>query len=287
MIGLRHRRRAVPVGGTMTGYIRIQQIRSPIRRHHSQRRMLQSLGLNKIGRTVAVPFNGSMWGMIQKVRRLIRFPDQAIYDQHRLVLPQPVDEEADEELMRKLVFKGQGVEAVRLPKGKTKSPDFKVMKNGELKAYCELKSPRDDRVFAVPKDLKPGEIRQEIRENPTAHALARVIEKAAAQFDAVNPDHAQPNILVIVSHARLRGPKDLHLAIAGLPVPGGGTGFLLVDLNEKDFKKAWAKQRKLWDDARKIDLFYWIDTHTKTVRHVVNKDGLKHREACDLMNIAA
>ncbi len=259
----------------MTGYIRIQQIRSPIRRHHSQRRMLQSLGLNKIGRTVAVPFNGSMWGMIQKVRRLIRFPDQAIYDQHRLVLPQPVDEEADEELMRKLVFKGQGVEAVRLPEGKNKSPDFKLMKDGELKAYCELKSPRDDRVFAVPKDLKPREIRQEVRENVAAHALARVIEKAAAQFDAVNPDHAHPNILVIVSHARLRGPKDLHLAIAGLPVPGGGTGFLLVDLNEKDFKKAWEKQRKLWDDARKIDLFYWIDAHTKTVRHVINNDGTK------------
>jgi hypothetical protein len=113
----------------------------------------------------------------------------------------------------------------------------------------------------------------------------RAIGKAAAQFDAVNPDHDHPNILVIVSHARLRGPKDLHLAIAGFPVPGGGSGFLLVDPNEKDFKKAWAKQRKLWDDARKIDLFYWIDAHTKTVRHIINNDGAKRREASDLMSI--
>ncbi len=271
----------------MTGYIRVQQIRSPIRRHYSQRLTLKGLGLNKIGRIVAVPFNGPTWGMIHKVRHLIRFPDQAIYEQHRLVLPQPINEKADEALMRTLVFKGQGVEAVRLPEGKNKSPDFKLMKDGELKAYCELKSPRDDRVFAVPKDLKPREIRQEVRENVAAHALARVIEKAAAQFDAVNPDHAHPNILVIVSHARLRGPKDLHLAIAGLPVPGGGTGFLLVDPNEKDFKKAWEKQRKLWDDARKIDLFYWIDAHTKTVRHVINNDGAKRWEACDLMKIDA
>jgi ribosomal protein L30 len=269
----------------MTGHIRIQQIRSPIRRHYSQRLTLKGLGLNKIGRTVMVPFNGPTWGMIQKVRHLIRFPDQAIYEQHRLVLPQPINEEADEELMRALVFKGHGMEVVRLPEGKSKSPDFKVIKDGELKAYCELKSPRDDWVFAVPKDLKPGEIRRKIRENPTAHALARVIEKAAAQFNAVNPDHVRPNILVIVSHARMRGPKDLHLAIAGLPVPGGGTGFLLVDPNEKDFKKAWAKQRKLWDDARKIDLFYWIDAHTKTVRHIINNDGTKRREASDLMNI--
>lgn len=173
-----------------------------------------------------------------------------------------------------------------MPEKKTKTPDFKVMKNGELKGYCELKSPRDDWIFAVPKDLKPGEIREENREDATAHALARVIGKAAAQFDAVNPDHAQPNILVIMSHARLRGPADLQLAIGGLAVPNGDRLFLPVDPNEKNFQRAWEKQQKLWDDARKIDLFYWIDSHTKTLCHVINKDGLRHREACDLMNIA-
>jgi large subunit ribosomal protein L30 len=217
----------------MTGYIRIQQIRSPIRRHHSQRRTLKSLGLNKIGRTVTVRFNGPMWGMIQKVRHLIRFPDQEMFEEHRLVLPEPEDEEADEALMRQFLFKGQGVEAVRLPSGNNKTPDFKVLKNGELKGYCELKSPRDDWMFAVPKNLKPGEIRQESRPDPTAHALARVIGKAAAQFDSVNPDHAHPNILVIVSHARLRGPVDLHMAIAGMPMPDGGRRFLLVDRTKR------------------------------------------------------
>src|SRR5260370_554174 len=143
----------------MTDYIRIQQIRSPIRRHYSQRVTLKSLGLNKIGRTVAVRFNGPMWGMIQKVRHLIRFPDQELFDAHRLVLPQPEDEEADKALMRQLLFKVEDVELVSLPQKKTKTPDFKVMKNGELKGYCELKSPRDDWTFAVPKDLKPSEIR--------------------------------------------------------------------------------------------------------------------------------
>jgi hypothetical protein len=47
------------------------------------------------------------------------------------------------------------------------------------------------------------------------------------------------------------------------------------------------KQQKLRDDARKIDLFYWIDAHTKTVRHVINNDGAKRWEACDLMKIDA
>lgn len=271
----------------MTDYVRVQQIRSPIRRHGSQRQTLRGLGLNKIGRTVEVPFNAPTWGMIQKVRHLIRFPDEELFEQHRLVLPQPEDEEADRTLMLQLLFKGPGVEAVRLPEAKTKTPDFKLIKNGQLKGYCELKSPRDDWIFAVAKEVKPGEIRQERREDPTAHALARVIGKAAAQFDAANADHAHPNILVIVSHARRRGPADLHLVIGGVPMPDGGRRFLLADPDEKNVKKALEKQQKLFDDARKIDLFYWIDAHTKKVSHVVNADGLRQREACDLLNIVA
>ena len=62
-----------------------------------------------------------------------------------------------------------------------------------------------------------------------------------------------------MSHARLRGPVNLHLAIGGLAVPNGDRLFLLVDPNEKNFQKAWEKQQKLWEDAPKIDLFYWID----------------------------
>lgn len=271
----------------MSDTIRIEQIKSPIRRHHSQRATLIGLGLNKIGRIREVRFDAPTWGMIQKVRHLIRFPDQELFEQHRLVLPQPEDEEADKAQMRQLLFKAEGVELVALPEKTTKTPDYKVMKNGELKGYCELKSPRDDWIFSVPKDIKPGEIREEHREDPTAHALARIIGKAAAQFDAVNPDHAQANILVIMSHARLRGPADLHLAIGGVPMPDGTRRYLLVDPNEKDFDKAFAKQKKLMDDARKIDLFYWIDAHTKKVRYVINDDGLRHKEACDLVNIAA
>lgn len=70
-----------------------------------------------------------------------------------------------------------------------------------------------------------------------------------------------------------------------MPTPEGGRGFLLVDPNEKDFTKAWVKQRKLWQDARRIDLFFWIDAHTRTVRHTVNNDGARPEEACELMNI--
>lgn len=63
-------------GKAMSSTIRIQQVRSPIRRHHSQRSTLKGFDLNKIGRIASVRFNAPTWGMIQKVRHLISFPDQ-------------------------------------------------------------------------------------------------------------------------------------------------------------------------------------------------------------------
>ena len=50
--------------------IKVEQTRSPIRRHHSQRETLIGLGLNKIGRIAEVPETPSSRGMIAKCRPL-------------------------------------------------------------------------------------------------------------------------------------------------------------------------------------------------------------------------
>ena len=110
---------------TTSGYNKIQ---SPIRRHYSQRRTLQGLGLNKIGRTVSVQFNGPMWGMIQKVRHLIHFPDQELFEEHRLVLPQPKDEAAD---VRQLVFNGRGVDGTLQTELEHGAGRFEVLQSTE------------------------------------------------------------------------------------------------------------------------------------------------------------
>jgi large subunit ribosomal protein L30 len=55
--------------------IRIEQIGSPIRRHHSQRETLVGLGLNRIGRTVELPDTPQTRGMLAKVKHLIRVMD--------------------------------------------------------------------------------------------------------------------------------------------------------------------------------------------------------------------
>jgi large subunit ribosomal protein L30 len=55
--------------------IQIEQIGSPIRRHHSQRRTLIGLGLNRIGRVAQVPDTPQIRGMLAKVKHLIRVMD--------------------------------------------------------------------------------------------------------------------------------------------------------------------------------------------------------------------
>jgi large subunit ribosomal protein L30 len=55
--------------------IKVQQIGSPIRRHHTQRETLIGLGLNRIGRTVELPDTPATRGMLAKVAHLVRVHD--------------------------------------------------------------------------------------------------------------------------------------------------------------------------------------------------------------------
>ena len=56
--------------------IKIEQIGSAIRRHHSQRSTLIGLKLNKIGRVAELPDTPAVRGMIEKVHHLVRIVDE-------------------------------------------------------------------------------------------------------------------------------------------------------------------------------------------------------------------
>ena len=56
--------------------IKIEQIGSAIRRHHSQRETLIGLKLNKIGRTTELQDTPAIRGMIAKVQHLVRIVDE-------------------------------------------------------------------------------------------------------------------------------------------------------------------------------------------------------------------
>ena len=53
--------------------IKIKQVKSPIGRNSKQRKILISLGLNKINRVKVVDENPAIQGMIEKVKHLIIF----------------------------------------------------------------------------------------------------------------------------------------------------------------------------------------------------------------------
>jgi large subunit ribosomal protein L30 len=52
--------------------IKVEQIGSPIRRHHSQRETLIGMKLNKIGRVAELEDPPAVRGMIEKVHHLVR-----------------------------------------------------------------------------------------------------------------------------------------------------------------------------------------------------------------------
>ena len=55
-----------------TKTIKVEQIGSAQRRHHTQRETLIGLGLNKIGRTRELPDTPATRGMLGKVKHLVR-----------------------------------------------------------------------------------------------------------------------------------------------------------------------------------------------------------------------
>mgnify|MGYP000505506234 FL=1 len=53
--------------------IYVTQIASPIGRQSYQRKCLIGLGLNKINRTKVLPYNDSIFGMVEKIKHLVKF----------------------------------------------------------------------------------------------------------------------------------------------------------------------------------------------------------------------
>jgi large subunit ribosomal protein L30 len=53
--------------------ILVTQVASPIGRQSYQKKCLIGLGLNKINRTRVLPYNESIFGMVSKVKHLVKF----------------------------------------------------------------------------------------------------------------------------------------------------------------------------------------------------------------------
>ena len=118
-------------------------------------------------------------------------------------------------------FADRGLLAERIPKTTGKTPDFKILRDQTVGAFCEVKSPQDvfqerlnDAIRAAPE----GQYRGVIESGPVSRqyrCMERAATKAAAQFNAVNPAHAQPNILMFVNHDTTSHQGDFEEAVTG------------------------------------------------------------------------
>ena len=204
--------------------------------------------------------------------------DPRIHESSRGIIARSPDEDADIKLIQEIIFQPLKIELQRFSKEETakgKTPDFKLVKESKLCGYCELKSPRDDWVFESPDKIEVGEPVLEMRHSPTSNNLARQIMNAVDQLNAINLDHGLPNVLVLVNHAVGRTRSDLHVTLAGIPVPGGPQLFTLKLDHQKEVSEA----------ARHVDLFLWVDPAERSWQPLYANDAVHRETVCSLFGV--
>jgi ribosomal protein L30 len=251
--------------------IEIQLVRGAAK--NKQRKALTALGLKRIGHNKWVPDTPGIRAKIKRVSHLIRINNDPAAPRQDRPAPQ-YDEEQDVAQIRRLAFEPNGITLERYSDAELKSgktPDFKLLKGGKLCGLCEVKSPRDDYVFDA-----PNESGFAVRENVPLHGkLGSHIRQATKQFEAANPDHKLPNILVFVNHAPDLDRADLFAALSGIPVSGGRPLELLP-----------AKmQRQVREAARRIDLFLWVDAKKGTCQHLSVAEAPHQAAALELLGL--
>jgi hypothetical protein len=157
-------------------------------------------------------------------------------------------------------LQGYGLQTLRFSKEEAragKSPDFRVMDGVRLFAYCEVKSPRDEWLDNQLDQAEPGEIVGGLRSDPVFNRLSKMIEKAAEQFDAVNPHRSVPNILAIVNHDDASYADDLIETLTGMFHADNGTRHPTL---------RHVSEGRIAEVKNRIDLYVWIDGQTERVR---------------------
>lgn len=159
----------------------------------------------------------------------------------------------DEELVVRLLA-NKGLRAERFSKTEIrqgKTPDFRVFHDEELKFYCEVKSVEKD--TWLDKKLNaatPGEIVGGFRDDPVFNRLTDDIHKAVAQFLAVNPDTAIPNVMVFVNHDSMCDEQDMIAVLTGQFLADDGTAHRIY----AKFSEGRIKYEKY-----AIHLFCWVE----------------------------
>jgi hypothetical protein len=152
--------------------------------------------------------------------------------------------EHDDHLIVQRFFSLKGLIAERILETTSKTPDFRIRRDGEVVAFCEVKSPQDiftERVNNAINAGKGGVV--EIgygNDYRQARCIERAAQKAVAQFQAMNSAHSVPNILTVVNHDQHADVEDFVQSLTGT-------------------LEGRAIAQGIQNTIPEIDLYVWID----------------------------
>jgi hypothetical protein len=193
------------------------------------------------------------------------------------------NEDPDLKLVEELLFAPRHLVLQRFSRTETltgRTPDFRVFRTGELVAFCEVKSPRDDWLDDQLDDAPPLQLVGGLRPDPTFNRIARHIEKAASQFESVNSARSLPNILVFVNHDRASSFNDLRETLTGMFHSADGERFETI---------SHISEGRLGEVKRAIDLYVWIDERRRRIQGYFFNEALPERvgNICELLGLDA
>ncbi len=136
-----------------------------------------------------------------------------------------------------------------------RTPDFKVLKDGELVFYCEVKTIAEDTwIIDQLRNARPATIVGGPRNDATYNRISSKIHDAAEQFQSVNPIHEYPNVLVFIDHEEGLGYNGLLNTVTGyFFAQGGGRHPIFKKYSDGRIKK----------EKYQIDLYLWFDDRRK------------------------
>jgi hypothetical protein len=159
--------------------------------------------------------------------------------------------ERDEELAAQYLV-GQGLQVARIGEDRfAKTPDFSLLKDGKVVAYCEVKTfKRDvwlDRMLA---DAPSGTLAGGSRPDPIYNRISNAIHTAAKQLVSANRDHGVLNILVLMNRDEQAKYQDLVSVATGKWDP-------LAGIHDKTHEQY--SEGRIQEEKSKIDLYVWLD----------------------------
>ncbi len=186
-------------------------------------------------------------------------------------MSEPYNEQLDLDLVARY-FSNLDLSTERFSHAETqtrKTPDFRIRKDGIIVAYCEVKAPNDPWLDKLSDNAPPLILVGGARPDPTFNRLARLLNKADAQFAAVNPARDALNILAYVNHDDASNRNDLVETL---------TGYFHADDGTKYPTNLHIANRLIGNAKLRIDGFLWFEANTRLLTCVMVNENDEERK---------